>query len=241
MKPQLLYFIENETTGTQDLYRAVGLAHALAPSASYRGAQTGPGDQPGIVAAVEPDGLGYFPGNQTWHDLGQRDGRRVWLGWRADSARPGPAELATKHGLPGHQVRLFDGQEWTVPVALQFAEGQFAPGVPAALDVGPTGEFVRGAVPPQYARLWKIACDFWGRVLGGDVDGETVRFKVADTAKLAAEVLAVNYRVSLAECCKLGLFDTTGDVALRVLWAAIDWPTFEAWSAKKKDEEPSGG
>ena len=50
-------------------------------------------------------------------------------------------------------------------------------------------------------------------------------------------VLGSNYRLEKAEIALLGLFDDRS--AEDLLLAAIDWPTMEEWTAKKKAEEPA--
>jgi hypothetical protein len=234
---QLLYFIEHESVGSQSLYESLGLAYAkLSP---YRPATRGPGDVAGIVAGVSSEGLGFFGEQQEWHDFGERNGRRVWCGWFRD-AKPGPADLDTDHALPGHQVRLFDDRDWLVPTAVQFADGAFGRALPAAVRMNGAGELSPGEVKPRYSQLWSIASDFWERFHGARADGEGVRFTLAEANQQAVDVLAVNYRLSIREAYAFGLFDDQFDTALRVLKAAIDWPTFVEWTSKKKAGEPPG-
>ena len=237
---QLLYFISGETVGSQPLYERLGLAYALAPSAAYRLASTGPGEQPGIVVGRSAEGLGFYGEQQEWHDFGERDGRRIWCGWFRDQA-PTPDDLRTDHGLTGHQVTLFDDRRWLVPAAMQFTEGEFARALPSAVRMAPDGTLLAGPVKQRYARLWQIACEFWEQFRGASSDGEQITLSLADANQRAAEVLAVNYRISVREAYALGLFDDRGETAFAVLRAAIDWPTFVEWSSKKKDSEPSGG
>ena len=230
--PQFVYFIENETVGSQALYESCGLAYALRGAASVRNAANGPGGQPGVVVARDANQLGYFPDKQTWRAIGERSGRKVWLGYATDQL-PLPDDLRTSHALRGHSVKLFDDREWVVPVAIQFVDGEPLPGLPAALEVDERGELRRGAVKECYARLWEIATQHW------DNRGER-GYSVQDATKLAVEVLQVNYRISLHEAATLRLFESTGEVALSVLEAAIDMPTVLAWASKKKEPEPSG-
>ncbi len=237
---QLLYFISGETVGSQPLYERLGLAYALAPSAAYRLASTGPGEQSGIVVGRSAEGLGFYGEQQEWHDFGERDGRRVWCGWFRD-AKPGPADLGTDHALPGHSVTLFDDRKWLVPTAVQFADGAFGRALPAAVKMNGAGEMSSGDVKPRYARLWQIASDFWERFHGARSDGEGLRFTLAEANQQAVDVLAANYRMSIREAYALGLFDDQFETALRVLKAAIDWPTFVEWASKKKDSELFGG
>lgn len=228
--PQFLYFIENAPAGNAELIRQCGLAHALDESPNWRGASTGPGDAGGQVASRSADGLGYFPDKQEWRSLGLRAGRRCWVGWLRGEL-PGPADLATPHALDGHPTRLWDDRDWVIPVAVQFDDGVASRAVPSALDVGEDGELRPGAVKPCYRRLWEIAQQFW-EMMG--TDGSVTLREFVDSA---VQVLAVNYRVSLAEACALGLLDDRGDVARKILRACVDWPSFETWVAKKKEEQ----
>jgi len=237
--PQLLYFIENESVGSQSLYESLGLAYALAPSASYRAATRGPGDVAGIVVGRSAEGLGFFGDQQEWHDFGERNGRHIWCGWFKE-AKPGPADLGTEHALAGHAVTLFDDRLWIVPTALQFDDGQFLRNLPAAVKMTGAGELVTGPIKPLYARLWQVASEFWERFRGASVDDDRAVLTLAEVNQQAVDVLAVNYRLSIREGYALGLLDDQQRSAIEILKAAIDWPTFVEWNSKKKAGEPSG-
>lgn len=237
--PQPLYFIENESVGSQSLYESLGLAYALAPSASYRAATRGPGDVAGIVVGRSTEGLGFFSDQQEWHDFGERNGRRIWCGWFKE-AKPGPADLGTEHALAGHAVTLFDDRPWIVPTAIQCEGGSFGRALPATLRMTGDGTLVPGEVKPRYARLWQIASAFFEGLLGARVDGDALKMTLADANQQAVDVLSVNYRLSVREAYALGLFDDQFETAFAVLRAAVDWPTFVEWNSKKKAGEPSG-
>lgn len=233
--PQFLYFIEEAHAGHAKLYEECGLAYALDGNASYRQATQGPGGAGGIVAARSSEGIGYFADRQVWRPLGQRGRRGCWVGWLGGEL-PDPADLATPHALTGHHVRMWDDRDWLVPTAVQFADGSHHCAIPSALDIDEHGELRRGAVKPCYRQLWEVAQRFW------DVLMSEQEIPLREFVDSAVTVLATNYRVQLAEVCALGLLDDRGDVARRVLQAAIDWPTFVDWTteqAKKKDSAPA--
>jgi hypothetical protein len=246
--PAPLYFIEGCDVGSQSLYESLGLGYALAPSASYRAASTGPGGEAGIVVSRSIDGMGFYPDQQEWRDFGHcgaQDGsavatgrRRMWFGWFRESS-PAAADLVAGHSLPGHQVKLFDDREWLVPVAVQYAEEGFSGAIPASLAMGPNGEWTPGPIKPRYQQFWETASRFFEAYTGAKADESGVTFRVDNLSELACQVLSVNYRVTRREVAALGLLDTRGDTALEIMLAAIDWPTFKAWKSKKKAGEQS--
>ena len=62
-----------------------------------------------------------------------------------------------------------------------------------------------------------------------------------DAVDMCCEALAVNYRVTRAECAALGLFDDQQNTLTAILGAVIDWPTYEQWriTQGEKKEEPA--
>jgi hypothetical protein len=246
--PAPLYFIEGCDVGSQPLYESLGLGYALAPSAPYRAASTGPGGEAGIVVSRSVDGMGFYPDQQVWHDFGScgvQDGsavatgrRRVWVGWFRDRP-PAPRDLLSDVAIAGHETKLFDDQQWSVPIAVRCDEGQFASAVPSSFGMSPDGQWRTGAVKPRYQRLWEIAQQFWDAwaVASPTADGAILR--IGNLSDLASEVLSVNYRATRREVAALGLLDSRGETALAILRAAIDWPTYVAWS-KKKTSDHSG-
>jgi hypothetical protein len=248
--PAPLYFIEGCDVGSQQLYESLGLGYALAPSAPHRAAATGPGGAAGVVVSRSLDGIGFYPDQQEWRDFGHcgaQDGsavatgrRRVWFGWFRDSPLTG-ADLATEAPLPGRQVKLFDDRTWLIPVAVQFADGDFGQAIPRSLSMSPDGEWTPGPIKPCYQAFWETASKFFEAYTGAKADDDGLTFRIGNLSELASEVLAVNYRVTRREVAALGLLDTRGDTALAILLAAIDWPTFKEWQSKKKGGEPSAG
>lgn len=233
-----LYFVEGLEAGSAEQYRQLGLEYALGGSGASRGAQTGPGGAAGMVTSLGAGQIGYYPDRQVWHSMGLRgqegSQRRVWFGWFVDRP-PGPADLQRDGALPGHRVRMFNDEEWTVPAAMQFDSGQFGGALPQVLDLSESGEWTLGPVKQRYERLWQVASEFFDAFMRAQADEseEGVRLpKVVDMARLAVDVLAANYRVSALEVAKLGLLDSRGTTAVEVLKAAIDWPTAIDWQKK---------
>ena len=250
-----LYWVPAETTGAAAVVAGAGLAYVFGPAAAPAcGCRAGPDGQAGVVLADRAyDGrVGYYPGDQTWAEAGGR-----WLGWPAD-APPGPEDLARPDPVPGHVVTLGDGRAWTVPLVRVFPRGTR---LPQKLVLGPDGAWM-GEVPPEYLGLCQAVGEAWDAFFAADAGPDEADGALAadperlgrrlhgravslpDAADLAVRGLALNYRISAAECSVLGLFDsrTLG----RAIGALFDLPAVlaaaedlaAAAGAEKKDAGP---
>jgi hypothetical protein len=233
-----LYFIESVPAVSDATIADAELAYALAPGCAHRLASQGPGEADGAVCSLVADGLGFFPERQTWHDIGERNGHRCWFGWTKD-ARPTPGDLKTEAAIAGQSVKLFDGHCWTVPRAIAMQNGYLRPAVPQSVKWDGK-HWVRGAVKQAYKRLDAIGRDFWDRWMVPLEDPAKV-VTVAEANDLAAEVLAINYRISRWEIGALELFsfDQAGS-AIEVLKAVIDFDGYVAHrlgETQKKTEQ----
>jgi hypothetical protein len=237
------YFIETARRGADEaLMKAAGLAYALSENAgvSYVLTSGGPGGVAGVL--VVPNGPAgesvvpaYKPVAQTWRKLppaaGTIDGKpaAVWVG--VDNAeKPGPDDLARKRMRDGQSVKLLDGNEWIVPRCVAMLEGRNHT-LPQVLDIGDDGTTVVGKLDPRYTSLCDHAFDFW-RMWAGYEMPEAERLTAQQEIALAADGLAVNYRVSKVEIIALlGLWGT--DEYGLILRAMIDADEVEAyWKAE---------
>ena len=227
---QFLYFFENAVgLLPADVARA-GCGHVL-PTMRKTAVSTGPGGVGGVCAVASGEHIGFYPDKQTWRRLAA--GSKVWVGMWTELPKPGPDDLSLGDQQPGHLVKLRDGREWLAPVAREWdaATQVYRPRVPAALDLDESGEWVRGAVEPRFARLWEIASLRWDTLSNPDAVAS-----VSQLCDWAVECLQVNYRIGRVEAAMLGLFDDQALAALSILDASVDWPTIKEWQKKTAAE-----
>jgi hypothetical protein len=228
----ILYYQSGAKSMTMKDVRELGLGYAFEDGVTYnRVLQGGPDGGRGVVFCEAGGDSRYDPGSQEWHRYPGRDD--LWIGWRRD-ARPGPAELARKNGVRGYPVRLADGREWMIPVAV-------LPGLEPALprlQEWDGEEWTLGRVQDKYRRYWDTAMAIFEKVRVGLEDGET-EISV-DTQDLSAQAMTLNYRVGPAEISALGLWDENSDAEIAM--AAINWNVWRdamAVEAEKKSPEPN--
>jgi len=246
----LLYYLPDAARARlTEAIDAAGLGYAFdgppIPCEVTRGPQAA---QPaGLVVADKgsaPDHMVRLdPDAQTWRPI---PGSDAMVGVYTD-APPTPELLARADLLPGHPVELADGQTYIAPVARGLAmDDEAGPtgwtlALPQTVGLDPAGAWTAGDVVPRYRALWAAACHWWDAKhqaldAGPDddqPDAATVAFTFdfASLLDAALTVLAANYRVGRPEVALLGLFDDAS--AVRLLDAAIDWPTVQAWLKKK--------
>ena len=239
----LLYFWEDRSTATRDDVTAAGLGYALGDGLSFGECRsTGPGGRGGICLCRTAERFGYYPERQKWRAIPNDKGLGLWVGYWLE-APPKPEELERPKLLPGFLVTLLDGGVYQIPAAYEWRETDermlWSEALPAAAELDAKGEWIRGAVRPEYRRLWEIATGVWDVYYGGG--NPTDRTITAQDARtLAAEVLAANYRLTKWEVSLLGLFDDPVAITIDVLKATIGQPTVEAWQ-KKRNSVASGG
>jgi len=235
----MLYFLP-KFTGLVNL--EVGRRHALgyafeSESFACNDTAAGPDGGPGTTFAVGGDGVvvTYPPDQVTWQKHETAD---YWVGLERPHT---PGDLAREEMLPGHWVRLADGQDWLVPVARGAGEEDGKPvwyeHLPRRL-ARKDGDWVAGEVIKRYEPLWSIGKAF------AEMDDQMDVFDAAITA------LSFNYRVGTTEALLLGLIDISGPVshaASRILEAVIDGPRREELQKKRaltsttSDGEPDSG
>jgi len=256
----LLYFVPGLNGPDLARLASIGLDPIVGRRApSCRQTTEGPDGTAGVVlvAHAEADGAveprcGYFPAEQTW---ARAVAGGYWIGYQTD-APPRPVDLQRKTIVVGHAVRLEDDHDWIVPLARVFPQGS---ALPRRLILGPDGTVVEqplerfAALSARASRVW----DGWRKTLdemaiasggqGGLVaEGETLDPLTAldEAYALAADALALNYRIGVEELNVLGLvtsenltnLDGTG-----LLDALVDLPTIMQLSqtlSKKNEAAP---
>lgn len=240
--PGLLYYLpERDRAIKLEELRTAGLGYAFERAPTCCGVQGGPDGSPGVVVAdpqsVPESQIGHYPDRQTWRKMPASPN---WVAYYT-ADRPASADLQRDQVLPGHWIRLADGQEWLAPIARGAGEEDdrlvWYQNLPEATSIDGEGNWTRTGVLPRYERLWEIATRWWdarsGATISDDAQQQNIRatfdFDGLNDAALAA--LAANYRVGKAEVALLGLFDD--HCTAQILDALIDWPTIETWLKKK--------
>lgn len=217
-----LYFVE-DLAGLAPA--SVGLASVL-PRCSVRQTFRGPSGGAGVLANLDGSRLEYSADKQTWRKL---PGGKVWFGyWNED--RPAPADLKRDEQLPGHTVKLRDGNDWSIPLARKWSDAGAIPQIPAALDFDESGNLIRGQVEDRYRLIEQAATEF------ADFFFARKDLDVMRTVDLAADALGTNYRLGRYEILALGLFDDQWIACQDVLRALIDWPGMQEILQTKKPE-----
>lgn len=152
----------------------------------------------------------YEPRTQRWQRCGDH-----WRGVRTDYR---PEELA-KDAPPaeGYPVRLGDGRQWVVPVALADAPNY---AIPWREGLDDEGRLVR-QVDPAYAGVCRVAAGLWQAM---EATGR-LQMEDDDLRRACATALAVNYRVDLEDCLFLGLL--TSEAYAGIVRAILDLPALE--------------
>ncbi|MFQ5493764.1 MAG: hypothetical protein ACE5EX_00120 [Phycisphaerae bacterium] len=219
-----LYFLPGVESVDTEMIERSGLSDRIDGDHFTRtaGATAGPAEGRGVIVSRGDHGCAYKPDVQSWS--GPFGPMAVWIGFYRND-RPGPAELARNRQLRGHEVELLDGRRWMVPAAI------YAPS--ALVIVG--GELVHKPLEVK-RRLWgrveEISEQFFATNGDGGVPWER-------SLEIAAEALAVNYRVSAdsaGEMSALELIST--DNIGQILEALMDLPRIASElqaDAKKKD------
>jgi len=216
-----LYFVEDpvKVQTAADAEKA-GFGYLMDDNVVFhpRAANKGPGGKPGTTIAFVPKGMkgptvGYFKDAQEWHNIGGR-----WYG--IDKANPPSITGLTRtKQMPGHDIKLADGNLWRVPV------GRAMSGVtplPCALTWD-GAEWTPGDVLPKYKELYAAAGqirDLLFRAAGESESGIEITYQ--DELNTAALALGINYRVGPAEISLLGILTTENEA--EVLQALVDVP-----------------
>lgn len=205
------------------------LAHAFDSLPSQKAVSNGPDGMNGwllIPANQDLSTQKVDRANQTWRRVSARidPERRWWVGFWNDQL-PKPEDLARAKQIDGELLKLADDNSWLVPIAKQYYQNDglvsWRTPIPRRVELTDDGDFVYGAVLPRYARLFESALAFEdarARAAGEAVEGEKAQFTFANLSESAAEAIATNYRVSLAELMALGAWsDETPAEVMRIV------------------------
>jgi len=240
--PGFLYFLPTKAPAVSHIdMKAWGLDYAVEGRLTACGCTNGPKHLSGFTVADEQRvpvaQIGYYADRQTWFemDVRQGDGPQPWVGYYTDDP-PKPRRLCRAMSLPGHQVRLNDGNEWLVPVAIEINDGGGQIGMfcalPATAECDGKGGLRPGAIDPRYARLWELACEYWDVKRGASLEGNKLTMDYDNWIGAGVEAVAANYVVGRWEMTSC-LQAFTEATAAAVLDAVIDWPKIIQMAEKK--------
>lgn len=181
--------------------------------------------KPSEPGGEPPQPLGYYPVQQTWKVAAQGKWR---IGWYTDRP-PTPCDLQRESVTPGYELKLRDGNLWTVPVVRQLEGSTGLPRVFCLTDDGEMG----GMVAPEYQRLYDLGWEIWN-TLGPDKEPLTYD-RLFEAVGLA---FSVNYRLGREELLALKL--TTDHELSEAVKMIVDLPRWdELTKEQKKTGEPS--
>lgn len=224
-----MYYFVPRQTGVVELVRDARLEYAFdgTPESTLVSGERGPDGLSGLVLTQQP----VVP-RVTWRKRapGPQTPFGVWMGWNP-SDPPGPQTLR-RRGIGTADwptVALADGQRWAIPLALPCTardseRSTQLPGRAIAIDRTGAPHPPRFAPDPQFDDLLFAL----SRVTERPVTE-------AELIELAAGLLGVAYRVSLAEVLALGLLTQTN--AKAIVWTALDFDERTASAAAEMDRE----
>lgn len=237
---RFIYCIPNPQDGqvfTPDIIQGAGLQYAV--HSQWESAITrnngGPANCNGVwVAAFPPPGSGqqppfYKPDGQEW----KRGPDGKFFVAFDDDGRPGPDDVCRPNIISGHEVKLRDGNLWTIPIARSVVRGATLPRGIILSDDGRTWRF---SDLPEYLAICRDAETIFDML----VKGGTVKLDINEAMRICAAALAINYRVGPVEVSMLQLFSESE--MWDVMQAICDWQTVtKVGSDQEKKSSASAG
>jgi hypothetical protein len=167
-----------------------------------------------LVAGWACDAVRYEPALQRWDQIAPD----CWIGVLRGTP---PETFRRASPRPGYMVTMADGQKWLVPVANPFAATCCLP----RWDVlGPNGW--TSVVQDRFEALASRAAEAAAKMRTALLEGTAEIGLDEDWLRqLAADAIAVNYDLTIAECSALRLF--SADCLADAVRALIDWPEIE--------------
>ncbi len=219
-----LYYIPKERNPTREKLEALGFPFHAQAGVPGCGCDKGPDGGMGAVfalslpAGVEPS-IGHYPDKQVWEN---KFGGDIWIGWERE-APPEPRDVQWEQTVAGKQVKLLDGNIWTVP-AIRNVDGTLA--VEAVLRPGNNGTIRRDEPAPPYAALWTFVHRMFTQ------HGTDARPSQEECVNMIASAMSINYAVSPCELLTLGLLT---EVNMFLVWGAIAGIPEEVWGVHRRE------
>lgn len=182
------------------------------------------------TAGQPPVRFGYYPELQTWHKV--RSDPPLWIGIDREHP-PGPADLARPNMVPGHPVKLADGNLYQIAVIRSPVRDTC---LPRDMYRDAAGEFCM-SVQQEHLDLWQRSEPLWDMIYSEASDARRMAF--AEILDRSIELLGVNYRYSHAEQAALRLITSGNETWEKMFQAAVDAPLVEeVLGAEKKTGDP---
>lgn len=240
-----LYFIATEAKKPdQKGIENAGLAYALeAGRCKFREVINGPEGKRGLLIsrAVDFPDLKYDANAQDWKPITATS----YVGkWRTKEIKP--SDLQRENMVEGVSVAMADGSMWIAAHARKFIEIEPGTIIPYC-TLPPDLAYVDGQWKPhkilrRFRRFAELAEEYqaaaYAEVEKQANAGDVIRFEFAGINDLAVGAITANYYASHAELDMLELYNI--EVRQRLIDAALDTATFQAWQNKKKDTDQDG-
>ncbi len=225
----ILYYIPGARGEALDERAALGLDESLGrANVSARELALGPDGGAGILLARGD--VSYRPEMQEWEEIAG-----AWLGRWKDVPIP-PEDLLRPEPVGGWPVRLDDGNDWLVPVAIPQSD---VCALPRVYRLEPDGS-TREEVPAKYQALVKAAGKITAAMRAGleAATSSRVEVEIPEPFDTAVEALRVNYRLGRREASFLGILTTEN--YMKVFAALVDWEAAQASAREEKEAVASG-
>jgi hypothetical protein len=223
---QFLYFVCGVDRDPADALRLRGLLDRFGAWGGSNGelgrhARTsiaaGPDNRGGLLIAADSVGLRYHADSQTWRGPLGSEAAEYWIGMETQ-ARPGPGDLRRQRCVGGSEVELLDGRRWLIPAARR---------APMGIRMAPDG-----AVSLEPLEIGRVLWGLTEELIGMLEREEDIPWEFE--LRLAAEALAVNYRIGrdpVGELAMLELIST--DNIIEINRAVLDLDAFGDEAEKK--------
>lgn len=191
----------------------------------------------GWISGTDSDQtLGMFP-STTWL---KNWNSKFWLGIN-EADPPQPRDLIRKRIVPGRQITLADGFNWSVPSISQ---------LPHKFFQNEDGELER-KVRAEYQTYYDFAMQVNSQLMESFskieelravdeklADEQFIPVTIPDGLKFVASALAINYRLSFDICILLGMFDNRSAAAAMVVFCELSEIRLVSDTIKKKELPP---
>lgn len=226
-----LYFIPFKTGLQKKDIEEAGLADVMYNiDFIQRHAADGPSKTGGCVCVpkyIDDDSVpkvGYFPDRQDWAEA---NGGKYWIG--TEIKKPvKPEDLRRGEFIDGYEMKLNDGNTWTIPIARIFDGGT---SLDSEIILGPNGELVSEIIP-RYVKFGNMAEKIWNIlkkvIISESDDIPENQLSNLEIWKICIEALSINYIIGQWGVSKLRLLTKFNQTD--ILHFIVDYPKMKAVS-----------
>ena len=186
----------------------------------------GPDNIRGCLFGSDMTQLKFDRERQTWVGAPKGDSEKhpYWVGWDKESP-PTVEDLARPNLIPGETIKTVGGHCWQVPKIRNWSASEsseqlpvWSSNLPRMVTIDDHGKPEIGDVVREFRDLFDLSMKVFVKRISGEEDSLTV----ADLLQFAADVLAMNYRISLFELSGRVLDCLSVDDAVRIIDSAVD-------------------